>query len=182
MPSNTSLERTRDRSSAKPRPRRARRSTQPLGVMRKHISILGCLLSSLFGCATTELDGSETPPSGDQAYETICSIFSSKDAHATEPRVTVKAHLVLHAHGAMLRDSTCRGKTIFLRYQEGGPYLDTCESDRLSREFGCPPGKNGPIVTISGVFSRRDSSKYGELTVERILEYASTRTGERVEP
>jgi hypothetical protein len=150
--------------------------------MGKHIGILGCLLISLLGCATTELDGSETPPSRDQAYQTVCSVFSSKGAPAVDLHVTVKAHLVLHAHGAMLRDSACRGKTIFLRSQEGGPHLDTCESDRLSHEFGCPPGKNGPIVTISGVFRRRDSAKYGELTVEKIIEYASTRTGERVEP
>ena len=153
-----------------------------LGVMRKGHGIMGVLLSVLLGCATTELDGSRTPPSRDQAYETVCSVFSSKGAHAGDSHVTVKAHLIVHAHGAMLRDSACRGKAIFLRYQEGGPYLDTCGSDRLSREFGCPPGMNGPIMTISGVFSRRGSSRYGELTVERILEYASTRTGERVEP
>ena len=162
--------------------RRARRSTHPLGVMRKGVSVMGVLLSSLLGCAETELDGSRTPPSRDYGYETVCSVFSSKGTHAIDSRVIVKAHLILHAHGAMLRDSAYRGKTIFLRYQEGGPYLDTCGSDRLSREFGCPPGMNGPIMTISGVFSRRDSSKYGDLTVERILEYASTRTGERVEP
>jgi hypothetical protein len=150
--------------------------------MRKHIGILGALLISMIGCAMTELDGSETPPSGDQAYQTVCSVLSSKGAHVDDSRVTVKAHLILHAHGAMLRDTGCRGKTIFLRYQDGGPYLKVCESDRLSSEFGCPAGKNGPIVTISGVLSRRDSSKNGVLTVERILEYASTRTGERVEP
>jgi hypothetical protein len=150
--------------------------------MRRHISILGPLMISLLGCAITELDGSETPPSRDQAYQTVCSVFSSNGAHVEDSRVTVKAHLVLHAHGAMLRDSACRGKTIFLRYQEAGPYLDICESDRLSREFGCPAGKNGPIVTLSGVLSRRGSSKYGDLTVERIVEYASTRTGERVDP
>jgi hypothetical protein len=150
--------------------------------MRRHISILGCLLSSLLGCATTELDGSESPPSGDQAYQTVCSAFPSSGALVVDSRITVKAHLVMHAHGAMLRDSACRGKTIFLRYQEGGPYLNTCDSDRRSREFGCPPGKNGPIVTVIGVLSRRGSSKYAELTVESILEYASTRTGERVEP
>jgi len=150
--------------------------------MRRHISILGTLLISLHGCAMTELDGSETPPSRDQAYQTVCSVFASKGAHVENYRVTVKAHLVLHAHGAMLRDSACRGRTIFLRSQEGGPYLDTCESDRLSREFGCPAGMNGPIVTLSGVLNSRGSSKYGELTVERVLEYASTRTGERVEP
>jgi hypothetical protein len=150
--------------------------------MRRHISILGPLMISLLGCAMTELDGSETPPSPDLTYQTVCSVFSLKGPHVEGSRVTVKAHLVLLAHGYMLRDSACRGKTIFLRYQEDGPYLDTCESDRLSREFGCPSGKNGPIVTLSGVGSRRGSSKYGELTVERILEYASTRTGERVEP
>jgi len=150
--------------------------------MRRGLGTMGVLLSFLLGCAATELDGSKTPPSSDHAYETVCSVFSSKGAHAIDSHVTVKAHLILHAHGAMLRDSACREKTIFLRYQEGGPYLDTCESDRLSREFGCPPGMNGPITTISGVFSRRNSSKYGELTVERILEYASTRTGKRVEP
>jgi hypothetical protein len=150
--------------------------------MRRHISISGLLMIALLGCAMTDLDGSETPPSRDQAYQTVCSVFSSKGARLEDSRVTVKAHLVLHAHGAMLRDSACREKTIFLRYQEGGPYLDTCESDRLSREFGCPPGMNGPIVTVNGVWSRRGSSKYGDLTVERILEYASTRTGERVEP
>jgi hypothetical protein len=137
---------------------------------------------SMLGCAVSELDGSETPPSRDQAYQTVCSAFSSKGANVGGSRVTVKAHLVLHAHGAMLRDSACRGRTIFLRFQEGGPYLETCDSDRLSREFGCPAGKNGPIVMVSGVLSRRDSSKYWELTVEKILEYASTRTGERVEP
>jgi hypothetical protein len=164
------------------RHRRARRSAQPLGGMRKRISILGALMISLLGCAVTELDGSETPPSRDQAYQTVCSVFSSKGADEENSRVTVKARLVLHEHGAMLRDSACRGKTIFLRYQEGGPYFETCESDRLSHEIGCPPVMNGPIVTISGVLSRRGSSKYGELTVERILEYASTRTGERVEP
>jgi hypothetical protein len=150
--------------------------------MRKHISILGALMISLLGCSMTELDGLETPPSRDQAYQTVCSVFSSKGAHLENSRITVKAHLVLHAHGAMLRDSACRGRTIFLRYQEEGPFLDTCGSDRLSHEFGCPPGKNGPIVTLSGVLGRRGSSKYGELTVERILEYASTRTGDRVEP
>jgi hypothetical protein len=150
--------------------------------MRKGLSIMGVLLSSLLGCAATEVDGSKTPPSSDHAYETVCSVFSSKGTYASNSHVTVKAHLIVHAHGAMLRDSACRGKTIFLRYREGGPYLDTCGSDRLSHEFGCPPGMNGPIMTISGVFSRRHSSKYGELTVERIVEYASTRTGERVEP
>ena len=149
--------------------------------MRKHISIFGPLMS-LLGCAMTELDGSTTPLARDQAYQTVCSVFSSKGPHVENSRVTVKAHLVLHAHGAMLRDSSCRARTIFLRYQESGPYLDTCESDRLSREFGCPAGMNGPIVTLSGVLSRRGSSKYGELTVERVVEYASTRTGARVEP
>src|SRR5689334_5851922 len=100
--------------------------------MRRHISILGCLLSSLLGCTTTELDGSVTPPSGDQAYQTVCSAFTSGGMHKVDSRITVKAHLVMHAHGAMLRDSACRGNTIFLRYQQGGPYLDTCESDHLS--------------------------------------------------
>jgi hypothetical protein len=42
--------------------------------------------------------------------------------------------------------------------------------------------KTPPSGDQAYVLSRRDSSKNGVLTVERILEYASTRTGERVEP
>jgi hypothetical protein len=97
-------------------------------------------------------------------------------------RVIVKGQYVLHEHGAMLQDPSCRDKVLFLRYLDGGPYFQFCESDRLSREFGCPGGMNGPIVTVSGVVSRRHDSKNGLLTVEKILAYVSTRTGERVEP
>jgi hypothetical protein len=150
--------------------------------MRRHIGIFGLLLASLLGCAMAGQDGSETQRASAQTYQTVCSVLGSSSAHVKDSSVTVKGYLVVHAHGAALRDAKCGDKAIFLRYQDGGPYFQFCESDRLSREFGCPAGKNGPIVTVSGMLSRRDSSKNGALTVEKILEYTSTRTGERVDP
>src|SRR5262245_52337923 len=116
--------------------------------MRKHIGFFRYLLASLLGCATAAQDGPETQRTSAQAYQTVCSALSSKSAHVENSLVTVKGDLVVHEHGALLRDSKCRDKTIFLRYQDLGPYFQFCDSDRLSREFGCPAGKNGPIVTV----------------------------------
>jgi hypothetical protein len=114
--------------------------------------------------------------------QSVCSVLSSESPHAEGSRVIVKGQYVQHAHGAMLLDSGCKDEVLFLTYLDGGPYFQFCESDRLSREFGCPGGMNGPIVTVSGALSRRSDSKNGSLMVEKILAYESTRTGERVEP
>lgn len=150
--------------------------------MRKYTAIFGLLLTSSLSCAMTIPCAAETKPAGSQAAQSVCSVLSSDSPLVEGSRVLVKGQYVVHAHGAMLQDSSCRGKVLFLRYLDGGPYFKFCESDRLSREFGCPGGMNGPIVTVSGILGRRDDSKNGLFTIERILEYVSSRTGEPVEP
>jgi hypothetical protein len=145
-------------------------------------AIFGLLLTTLLGFVVAIRCAAETNSAGSQTTQSICSILSSDSPLVEGSRVLVKGQYVAHAHGAMLQDSSCRGKVLFLRYLDGGPYFQFCESDRLSREFGCPGGKNGPIVTISGVLGRPHGSKDGLLTIERILEYVSSRTGEPVEP
>ena len=149
--------------------------------MRQHAAIFGLLLTTLLSCAMTTPRAAEKL-AGPQTTQSVCSILSSDSPLVEGSRVLVKGQYVAHAHGAMLQDSSCSGKVLFLRYLDGGPYFQFCESDRLSREFGCPGGMNGPIVTVSGILGRRHDSKDGLLTIERILEYVSSRTGESVEP
>lgn len=153
-----------------------------ISVMTKRIGIFGLPLTLLLASAMAAQDGSKTQRAGTEAYQSVCSVLASSSGHGEDSPVTVRGFLFVHAHGAMLRDAACADRSIFLRYQNGGPYFQFCESDRLSREFGCPAGKNGPIVTVSGTLRHRDSSKHGALTVEKILEYTSSRTGERVDP
>jgi hypothetical protein len=149
--------------------------------MKKGAAIFWLLLTSLLGFATSMPGATETKPPGAQTSQSVCSILSSESPNVEGSRVLVLGQYVVHEHGAMLQDASCRDKVLFLRYLEGGPYFRFCESDRLSREFGCPGGMNGPIVKISGVLGRHDS-KNGVLTIESILEYVSSRTGEPVEP
>jgi hypothetical protein len=139
-------------------------------------------MTSALGCAMTAPGSADAELPSAKAIQDICSVLSSESAQGQGSRVTVRGQFVVHEHGAMLQDSSCRDRVLFLRYLDGGPYFQFCESDRLSREFGCPGGMNGPIVTVSGVLNRRHGSKNGLLTVEKILAYVSTRTGERVEP
>ena len=179
---NTSFGRTQGPYIAKLKRRQQRRSAQRLGGMRKHAAIPVLLLTVSLCCALTIPCAAETKPPGPQATQSVCSVLSSDSPLIEGSRVLVKGQYVVHAHGAMLQDSRCRGKVLFLRYLDGGPYFQFCESDRLSREFGCPGGKNAPIVTVSGVLGRRDDSKNGLFTIERIVEYVSSRTGEPVEP
>jgi len=150
--------------------------------MRSHTAIFGLLLASVLGCAMTAPGAAEAEPLVAQGDQSVCSIFSLKSPNVEGSRVIVRGQYVQHAHGAMLQDPSCRDKVLILRYLDGGPRFQFCESDRLSREFGCPAAMNGPIVTVSGVLSRRHDSRSGLLTVEKILAYESTRTGERVEP
>jgi hypothetical protein len=150
--------------------------------MSKHAAIFALLPISLLGCAVTMPDAEQVNPPGAQTAQSVCSILSSESPHVEGSRVLVKGQYVGHAHGAMLQDSSCRGKVLFLRYLDGGPHFQFCASDRLSREFGCPGGMNGPIVTVRGVLGLRHDSKDGLLTIEKIVEYVSSRTGEPVEP
>jgi hypothetical protein len=73
--SNTSFERTRPASSAKPKPRRARRSTQPLGVMDVIRTFL--VVASLCGFGAAIWNGRPVDPAPISAWALVFFLNSA---------------------------------------------------------------------------------------------------------
>jgi len=147
------------------------------------IAIIGLLLTFLCGCTKTAGVASQPETNELHSVHSVCAVLEP-DAHFSGPHITVRGQFVGLAHSAELKDSVCDHKTLSLAYVEGGPRFSFCESERLSREFGCPGGRNGPIVTVRGVLSRGRGSnpETGIFAIEEIVAYESTRTGKTVSP
>jgi hypothetical protein len=79
--------------------------------------------------------------------QSVCAVLKP-DVHFSDPHITVRGQLVVLSHSAVLTDPTCDDKRLSVEYVAGGPHFLFCESERLSEEFGCPGGRNGPIVTV----------------------------------
>ena len=126
---------------------------------------------------------SQTGTVAPDPVHTVCSVLEP-DAHFADPHITVRGQFVAGMHEVFLKDSTCDSKTLFLHHIAGGPPFLFCESERLTQEFGCPGGMNGPLVTVKGVLElgKWSSSSTGVFVVEEIVAYESTRTGKRVVP
>jgi hypothetical protein len=152
--------------------------------MLTHIAIFGLLLSLLCGCVEHGGIESQTETAELHPVQSVCAVLKP-DAHFSDPHVTVRGQLVLLSHSAVLTDTACDDKRLAVEYVAGGPHFLFCESERLSHEFGCPAGRNGPLVTVRGVMSSRAPSADRNmwiLAIEEIVAYESTRTGKRVTP
>ncbi len=150
--------------------------------MRTGTAIFGFLLTLPFGCA--KISGAVSHIGATRTDLSICSVLQP-DAHFDDPHVTVRAEYYEVEYGVILYDSNCRDKTLYLEPVRGAPWFLFSKSDRLTQEFGYPPGLNEPIVTVRGVLLRPDRNMaegVGTLVVEEVLAYESTRTGKRVEP
>jgi hypothetical protein len=151
--------------------------------MTTHIGFPGLLAALLCGCARTTGVASQSETAEPPPVQTVCSILEP-GAHFSDPHITVRGQFVGLVEGSLLKDSTCDSKTLLLSYVSGGPRFLFCESEQLTREFGCPGGQNGPIVTIRGVMSpgRGPTPETGVFAIEEIIAYESTRTGKAVLP
>jgi hypothetical protein len=151
--------------------------------MTTRISLLGLLATLLCGCGRTDVIASQSETVALHPVHTVCSILEP-GAHFSDPHITVRGRLLGGMHEILLKDSTCNNKALLLRYIAGGPHFLFCESERLTREFGCPGGVNGPIVTVRGVLSagRGSNPETGIFAIEEVLAYESTRTGKAVSP
>ena len=151
--------------------------------MISHMAIIGLLLSFLCGCAKTAGVASQAETNELHSVQSICTVLEP-DAHFPDPHITVRGQFVGLAHSSVLKDAACDDKTLLLAYVVGGPHFSFCESEQLTREFGCPGGLNGPIVTVRGVLSlgRGSNPETGIFAIEEIVAYESTRTGKTVPP
>jgi hypothetical protein len=152
--------------------------------MTTRIAIFGLLLSLLCGCARNGRMESQTGTAELHPVQSVCAVLKP-DAHFSDPHITVRGQLGVLSHSAVLTDSTCDDKRLLVEYVAGGPHFLFCESERLSEEFGCPGGRNGPIVTVRGVLSSRSPSADPSMwifAIEEIVAYESTRTGKSVTP
>lgn len=162
---------------------RARRSAQPVDVMTSHVAIIGLLLGFLCGCAKTAGVASQAETNELHSVQSVCTALEP-GAQFPDPHITVRGQYVGLAHHSELKDSACEGKTLLMKYVVGGPHFSFCESEQITREFGCPGGMNGPIVTVRGVLSLGSGSnpETGIFAIEEIVAYESTRTGKTVSP
>ena len=149
--------------------------------MTTHIAFLSVLVTLLCGCARTDVVESQSGAVAPHPIYTVCSILEP-GAHFSDPHITVRGRLVGTMHETLLKDSACDSKTLLLRNIAGGPHFLFCESERLTQEFGCPGGMNGPIVTVRGVLSRGSIPETGVFAFEEIMAYESARTGKTVSP
>ena len=108
--------------------------------MTSHIATIGLLLSSLCGCAKTADVASQAETNELHSVQSVCTALEP-DAHFPGPHITVRGQFVGLAHSSVLKDSACDDKTLSLRYVVGGPHFSFCESEQLTREFGCPCGR-----------------------------------------
>lgn len=151
--------------------------------MTSHVAIIGLLLSFLCGCAKTADVTSRAQTNDLHSVLSVCTVLEP-DAHFPGPHIIVRGQFVGLAHSSVLKDSACDDKTLLLAHVVGGPHFSFCESEPLTREFGCPGGLNGPIMTVRGVLSlgRGSNPKTGIFAIEEIVAYESTRTGKAVSP
>ncbi len=82
-----------------------------------------------------------------------CQYSISSPTVATQ-RSALRGLLVVHSHGHILTDAKCPDISVILFSVEGGPDISLCDSDTLSRRFGCPAGGDkGPVLTVVGDLS-----------------------------
>jgi len=151
--------------------------------MTSHIAIISLLMAFLCGCAKTAGEAPQAETHELHSVQSVCTALKP-DAHFPDPHITVRGQYVGLAHSSHLKDPACDDKTMLLAYVVGGPRFSFCESEQLSREFGCPGGRNGPIVTVRGVLSlgRGSNPEAGIFAIEEIVAYESTRTGKTLSP
>lgn len=154
-----------------------------LAAWTANLAIVGLLLSFLCGCTTTAGVASQPATNELHSVLSVCSVLEP-GAHFSAPHITVRGQFVGLAHSSRLTDPACDDKALTLAYVAGGPHFSFCESEQLTREFGCPGGMNEPIVTVRGVLTLGRGSKpdAGVFAIEEIVAYESARTGKTVSP
>jgi hypothetical protein len=114
----------------------------------------------------------------------VQSVCSLPALHRTRDgqRVQIRGRFDMHAHGVFLRDERCPGYMLTLEQTDNGPNVTLCTPARLAREFGCPGGNDGPIVTVVGILSPSRDSRSGQVMVTEMRDFENARTGERFTP
>jgi hypothetical protein len=151
-----------------------RRGTEAaLGAMNG-CALLGLLaLAHLTACTEQKATPQDSDTKERESVLPICSLPKISEANDGK-RVSIRGRMMVGAHEIFLTDERCPNMQLDLERATSGPDITLCESEELTKEFGCPGGNdNGPIVTTVGILSKSRTPDYAKMVVEEMIDFES---------